>query len=760
MSAQYSLLKRPGSGSFSPPPGESLTRSLVEGETLLRQVTKSEGTSQVQTIRTRLVAKDIVSVPTLLHLGVLAIYVALVVIWATGLEKNITVELVDASRIQTWINLISHVVMLVFSTAIIAVMQPMATRSPFANLPQSLTTISDKVSAWSGLGSSLVNLYHNISYPATLGNTFLVVIYFSALSGLGISSSFLFDVPTVNETISSNRTTEVGTPSLRLAIPAPMATMPSNFSDVAFDWYRSGVGVGMLIGVNATVYPGLSANRIYDTLSPPMAASSNASAIVGYTDFNVKCGSVTNPSYFARVPVEKLIISDGGTARGGEEIQYPTLLTINHTLGPYHIELSDSMGIYASNLSYAVGRLWEPADVLLRIPNATLVPGVGRNLVLYNIYNETGLVSGSQPILDSRGSVGSPWPVQLLLRDTMHIEDELLDTGLMIQVIGCSLSTSRGQTKIDGTTNLLLEALDPLQGASQGSLWGDWQPDLTQSNELEDTWASMFLPGGSMPIWEDQPVPLQPTQWSCVDYVPVFSNESYNAIATSWSRDTLQNMTQSCHVPTLVEEYLTTQLFGPSSVEYQGTSALAFTGDVLRNASAASALLRTLESALSNATAMTMWSAARASTLTTSTDYVPPSRDATLGSRQLQPVPDQYDTMRYITRLVPTSDSALVTERKLMGRITFNLPSLFAGTALAVVLATLGLYMLISGDIRSGEAPIQDAGLLNLMSLDNSAVASRLSQPSMVSSKARRREGAFLVMVVDGRLVPVDDSSN
>ena len=87
----------------------------------------------------------------------------------------------------------------------------------------------------------------------------------------------------------------------------------------------------------------------------------------------------------------------------------------------------------------------------------------------------------------------------------------------------------------------------------------------------------------------------------------------------------------------------------------------------------------------------------------------------------------------------------------------FNVPALIAGTVLAIVLALLGVYMLALGDLRLGDAPVEDAGLLCLMTLDNSAVASRLSEFSMLGSEARRRAGRFSVEIVGGRLVAVED---
>ncbi|KZV66665.1 hypothetical protein PENSPDRAFT_736989, partial [Peniophora sp. CONT] len=135
--------------------------------------------------------------------------------------------------------------MLALSTAIVAVMQHIATRSSFGNLPQPLTSLSDKILSWRGLGSSLLNLYHNLGFPTTLGHAILTATYFTALSGLGISSSFIFNVPAINETVISNVTTRIGLPSLSQLFQSHGSNL-SDFTDLTFDWYRSSMGIGML----------------------------------------------------------------------------------------------------------------------------------------------------------------------------------------------------------------------------------------------------------------------------------------------------------------------------------------------------------------------------------------------------------------------------------------------------------------------------------------------------------------------------------
>ncbi|KZV73490.1 hypothetical protein PENSPDRAFT_648826 [Peniophora sp. CONT] len=700
--------------------------------------------------RSLLPLEKLVGLPMALHIGVLVLYVALCFVWIAGLERNIQVPFTSASRVQTWLNLISHLIMLAFSTAIVAVMQPITTRSPFGNLPQHLTSISDKISSWNGLGSSLLNLYHNLSFPVTLSNAILTTIYFCTLSGLGISSSFLFNVPAVNETIiRNNMATQIGSPSRSGFIPPGMnlSGIPPTFTNLTFDWFRSGVGVGMLLGNNATFYPGLSANRIYDTLSVPVSSSSNPTAVVNYTDFHVKCGSVPGVSMSAQSTsfyTDTIIVQNSSGVYGIDDLRSAVLLTIDHTSSPSSLTLYDVLSIgndAGSNMS--ISRLWQPADVLIRVPNNNSLSSVGRNLILYNIYNETGRVSGSQAILDAENSPGSPWSFEIaMFPDTNYAYN--ISTSLMVQVIGCSLTTSTGSAQIDATTNRLLDVPPLSQGASAHSIWGDWQPDLNTSNTLEDAWAAMFLRSRSVGLWSDEPaVEPNPVKWPSIDFRYQWLLGWYGGSNGTFTREQLDDVWEKCHIPTVIEDYLTTRLFGAVTAhdEY---------GDTTRDPSFSNATLGALESALASATAMAMWSAARASTLMVTYHSVVTEQMATNTSAMVQDL---------LTIVAPVTGSTSVIEHTPVGQIILNVPSLLVGTMLSAILLALCMYILAQGDAsRLENTPISDAGLLSIMSLDNSVIAARLSASSMDNVKARRRAGAFLVEIVDGRLVPVEEA--
>lgn len=339
-----------------------------------------------------------------LHLGVLALYLALCLVYALG--SNIPVELTKASLIQSRMNFTSHVspsmpflngsrkrldthtwlqvIMLGLSTVIVAVMQPIATRTPFGHLPRSLTSLSDKISSWSGLGSALLNLYHNLRYPTTLGNAIITTLYFSSLSGLGASSSFLFNVPAVNQTTFSKVPIQIGSPSLLGLIP-PGCIAPgesASFTNLTFQWYRSGMSIGML-NDNTTAFPGLSANRVYDTLLSPLP-DSNTSAEVNYTEFHVQCGSAPEMNIsVTNIDPDKSLYNvyykEWNSTSWNKDSNYHAQLTINYTLGSTLMTLRDGLSLSAHNNANSVSRLWRPSGEFTRHSLQALADGSTRS---------------------------------------------------------------------------------------------------------------------------------------------------------------------------------------------------------------------------------------------------------------------------------------------------------------------------------------------------------------------------------------------
>ncbi|VDB97872.1 unnamed protein product [Peniophora sp. CBMAI 1063] len=651
----------------------------------------------------RFIMRSLCSLPMLLHLGVLAIYIALCVIWSQRVERRWEISL-DYSVFFQGLNIVSHFIMLVFSISITATMQRVATHAAFRDLPQSLTMLSDKMVAWNSLGSALVNLYHNIRRPAALSQVFLITSYFAALSGLGLTSSYLFVFPTINGTDSQYTATTVltlGSVPVEALLPPSISNTPSNFSSIRFDWYMASMALQSRFYVNEESLPGMDPNRsrIFDGVTELLDPYYTGHANVSYTDFHAKCGSVPGIS-IAAFALDSPASQTSPTSVDG----LPTALAINYTLGPYSLSLFDSMNISTSNASTTIHGLWQPSDILIRVPSSPIMADMGRNVVLYNIYDDADRSYGSRPIVDADGNKGSLWPLNVQLRD-----GTTLPTGLIVQVIGCSLSTTNGTAVLDVTRNRLIDQDYYAPYNASTSVWGEWSPDLNSSTALEDMWASMFLTGNSVPLWRDQLNPPDNAQWSCLNLVPMGSNSTI-------SSGDLQGMSEYCHVPTIMESYLTMGTFGgdgPNSIIPLGW----------------------LEDALASATALMVWSAGAVdNTLTTYTTQPP------ITSRTVQ----------------TTLSNVTVNYHWLVGRVDFRVPLLLLGTALAVILTALAAYILGSTEVSEDGAPLDDVKLLSLMTLNNSAVVSRLRKHKTDTTQARREAGLFPVKVVGHQFVPAN----
>ncbi|KAI0319675.1 hypothetical protein OF83DRAFT_761173 [Amylostereum chailletii] len=707
---------------------------------------------------------DVAVILTLsLHLLVVLVHCMLLVIWATAWEQRILVNTDDTAHICTIIDAILQVMILVLTTALIAVMAPLAIRTQFLK-PQTLTALSDVSSSWNGLGISALTLYHNIRLSAAFFPVLLTTIYFLALTGLHITTPLILTIPIVEVTRQETVPTVIGTLDVKNMFPSGYA-LPSNFSDVTFDWYRASASLDLLNNVTCD-HLGLKENRVYDTLITPLS-STNASATVAYTDFNVKCG---------QLPQEPVITSERQSTKTQTKTQPPDEAQSQNlqggslivpaiwsesqadTASPYMSlsialgdkgslgTLSDSVVLLdqhmpasssdsstssvwgdallpenasqtardaATSAEYdaVATKLWAPADILVRVPHYT--PAIegqnnGRNIFLYSVFDMN--YKGSSPILDSSGAGG---PRHMLGVGTNRNQ-------ALAQVIGCSLSTENGYMTLDATTNRMR---DPLPSNARVRLWDDWLPDNTSSNSLADMWGNMFSPASSMTLWRETVEDQLGTEWSCLSPDVNLADKSA----------TLKAM-QSCHIPTVIEQYLTDSLFGIPHT----SDGWLWNNATFVHTDFTDATLITLEDTLSRATATVMWIAARARTMSTFTN---------IGDNEMEFRPE------------PQMGSTVVQETLLKGRLTINFTILALGTAASIILLLIAIDIL-APQVRTPKfvhdrAPLDGVSLLQVASLDTTPITERLADVDPNATEARRRAGLFPVIVVDGKLVPV-----
>ncbi|KZV67842.1 hypothetical protein PENSPDRAFT_40958 [Peniophora sp. CONT] len=318
--------------------------------------------SETRGSRQPLQRRRLVSLPMALHLGVLAFHISLWIIRARNVASHHRVPLDWVPFVQNNINVIPHYIMVAFSTAIVYLMRPIAILSVFSRLPQPLTTLSDKMAAWNGLGAALSILYQNLRYRVALTEVIVITAYFATLTGLGTSSSYIFNLPYVNSTISLPNTTWLGAVPVDALLPPGLSEQtPSNFSEVRFDWYMASLALESSFYVNEEDLAGVDpySNRVFDTLSRISPLDRPGTAQVNFTEFHVKCGSVPQVSLSATANPSG---STGVGLQDGNDPRLPTLLSINYNLDSQSMNLVDSLNISLSNTSNAISGLWQPSS--------------------------------------------------------------------------------------------------------------------------------------------------------------------------------------------------------------------------------------------------------------------------------------------------------------------------------------------------------------------------------------------------------------
>ncbi|KAI0320946.1 hypothetical protein OF83DRAFT_1168868 [Amylostereum chailletii] len=691
-----------------------------------------------------------------LHLVLVFFHFLLVAIWAMKLENRMTVPASWSTTLSTFLNAGLQIFILVITAGILALMQPLAIRYQFQRR-QTLTSLSDQAEAWSGLGASLFSLYRNICFPAALPSVVLILNYFIALTVLHITTPILMSVPVVDVTSTRTVRTVVGTPRVADLFPVGFK-IPDAFASGTFNWFESSTGVGLLDSHLSINYPGLKDNRVYDTVVDTTTTSTNGTALVNYTDFQVSCGEVPVPMTISSATTQAVVHYLGK--------QYAsTVFSLSANLSDtVQFNISDTLRLWYDDVENDATEAFAPSDVLVRIPRNKYTD-VGRNVLMYSLFNPNR--NGSTPIRDAAGSEGTPSTL------AVSLEQDNGTFPISFQVVGCTLATKTGQTRIDTATNRLVDESEP--GANwpdKAGKWDGWKPDSTTSNQLEDAWAGMFMAHSSVPIWYSSfDVWKARAEWSCL---PPSATSSDNF-------DQLDTADRECHIPTVIERYLSNALFGNANANKDGTAM----GDAPFHSDFTNATLATLQDALSRATAMTMWTAARLDTL--STFSFPDGHFHTLG---------RGAKTFYAT---PQEGEATIVQAELVGRLTvrttfarrqlrglgvaltdaspvlvfprqLNILVLVLGTLASVLLLGLALLILqphfhpANGtrrrDFRSSissfkSSPLDGVGLLQVTALDNALIAERLGNIDPNDVERRRRAAMFPVAIINGRLTPI-----
>ncbi|KAJ7437404.1 hypothetical protein FB451DRAFT_1378620 [Mycena latifolia] len=213
-----------------------------------------------------------------LHSTLIAIHLALVGVWAKGLEHHLISTLENQKLVSSLITAILTTFGTIYSAVLVLVTQTLSIRRSL-RMDQTLTATRDNSAAWAGIGSAILHVWHQKSVPASVIGVFSTLLYLGNILVLHITTPSLVSLQTFN----SSRSVLVPTQSL----PAYNWSNSVDFdmqvnkcsSDQLANTLNSGILEESLPGslayrsfvAGTTTTQGLYGGTLYDILDPSAA---------------------------------------------------------------------------------------------------------------------------------------------------------------------------------------------------------------------------------------------------------------------------------------------------------------------------------------------------------------------------------------------------------------------------------------------------------------------------------------------------------
>ncbi|KAJ7840947.1 hypothetical protein B0H14DRAFT_3140379 [Mycena olivaceomarginata] len=179
---------------------ESLLHSAVELLKISREAPKPRRLNSSRALQV---------LSLVLHSLLVGIHLALLAIWARGLEHRITFSLDNQKTVNFRITAIANTVGTIYAAALVFVTQRLWTRRSL-RADQTLTATHDSAAAWTGIGSALSQLWSQRTTSGSVIGVLSVFLYLANILVLHITTPALFSF----ETFNSTRTVGVATRSL------------------------------------------------------------------------------------------------------------------------------------------------------------------------------------------------------------------------------------------------------------------------------------------------------------------------------------------------------------------------------------------------------------------------------------------------------------------------------------------------------------------------------------------------------------------
>ncbi|KAJ7318432.1 hypothetical protein DFH08DRAFT_1086640 [Mycena albidolilacea] len=227
-----------------------------------------------------------------LHSLLVGIHLALLAIWARGLEHRITFSLDNQKTVNFRITAIANAFGTIYAAALVFVTQRLWTRQSL-RADQTLTATHDSAAAWTGIGSALSQLWSQRTMSGSIVGVLSVFLYLANILVLHITTPALFSF----ETFNSTRPVHVATRSLpsldyfsqvNWSDPDNAGTAMGNF--VESDYVTGSLYfLPSILGSNTSL--GLKDGTLYDVVD---INSGVGNVTVDATGFDITCGYLTD----------------------------------------------------------------------------------------------------------------------------------------------------------------------------------------------------------------------------------------------------------------------------------------------------------------------------------------------------------------------------------------------------------------------------------------------------------------------------------
>ncbi|KAL1733725.1 hypothetical protein EV714DRAFT_203825, partial [Schizophyllum commune] len=379
-----------------------------------------------------------------LHIFLVALHIALFIVFRLHLEQHIMIHLSDhwIGKTSTAMTIAATFFATVYATTLVWLTQRLAFRRLLSH-GKSLTAIHDEYNSWIGLGSAFITLWGQRSRRSALRWVMFTTIYLGGIDILHVSIPAMFTLQVGTAHRNSTVVGELAYSDVRDLLYTRDAIQNTDAQNVLGD-ASSLLPYIALLGSELSV--GLDGATIYDRLPVNIGAFNTT---VNSTTFNVECGLLYSPK-----------VNANPSDPGGDEVAY---YDVSHGL-PNAINQDHVRLMYLSHNNTAVLTHQHVYDGEQSAGN--------RSFYLYGTFD----------IEDSSGNIV---PTLELLQGAGPASD--------VSMVGCDLFARNDTIMVNTTSRLPLPGEIPdLRDASSWSMWEPQPLPDPQALDMLDLWSTTF----------------------------------------------------------------------------------------------------------------------------------------------------------------------------------------------------------------------------------------------------------------------------